>query len=166
MQEPHRIKWLRMQMSSSPHTKVTGYLGELVVMEYLKTTRWFLYQPRRRKVGDLLAVDTETGWQIKIEIKTAKRGKKGKYQACLRKNDKYGQTDVSHADIVLLVCVDAAGGFYPFVIPNRDIGNEQKRLTISSHPMDYGGKYSKYRQRWADIEEAVMDAAVVNSIPF
>ncbi len=137
-----RILWIQRQLACSPHTKVTGDLGELVIVEALKSSEsWFAHQPKRRKVGDLHVYSRLTGEQIKVEIKTAKRGKRG-YQFCLRKHDKYGETTINHADVVLLLCVGLSGSFLPFVLPKSFFGDQQN-ATISN---PYKGKYSPYRQ--------------------
>lgn len=145
------ILYLERQIARSPHSKITGSLGELVIMEMLKLNeRWRGYQPQRRKVGDLHVYSRVSGEQIKVEIKTARRGKGG-YQFCLRKRDKHGQTDVGHADIVLLLCVGQSGAMWPFVVPVHIFG-QQKGVRIRDVMK---GKYLPYRQNLNRLEFGV-----------
>lgn len=45
----------------------------------------------------------------RLEVKTAILGQNGSFQFCLKKADKFGQTDYSKSDYVVLVCLSLYG---------------------------------------------------------
>ena len=65
----------------------------------------------------------------KIEVKTSYIGNNGTFQFCLRKADKYGQTDVKHADYLVLVCLSIYGDKV-YLIPSKDVPSG-KKLSLS-----------------------------------
>ena len=75
-----------------------------------------------------------------IEVKTARKGKDGKYRARLYKP---GSQDHRKSDYVVFVLLDDRVYFY--VIPTDDI-RDHVQLTITSHPNTYNGKYAQYKQ--------------------
>lgn len=138
------ILWIKRQIAASDKTTVTGALGEIVVKEYLnEQARYSANQRKFAKLGDLWVLDKTTGEMLKIEVKTSKRGKRGKYQFCLRKSDKHGVTNIDHADYVVLLCVGLSGLMIPFVIPTGDLSVKKVCLKNLNSKKS---KYSKYRQ--------------------
>lgn len=139
------ILWIKRQIATSDKTTATGALGEIVIKEYLnEQARYSANQRKFAKLGDLWVLDKSTGEMLKIEVKTSKRGKRGKYQFCLRKADKHGRTTIDHADYVVLLCVGLSGAMTPFVVPAAALTS--KKISIRN-PQSDKSKYSQYRQR-------------------
>lgn len=157
-----KMLWLSRQLASSDKTTVTGFVGERVVMEHLSSSDWHTHQAASVNCGDVIATNRVTGETLRLEIKTAKKAKNGQYQFCITKADKHGATDYRHSDVVILICVDAAGGFYLYVIPASSLKLGQQRLSISSHPTVYNGKYSCFRQRWLDFSNCLSDMTAIH----
>ena len=144
-----KTEWIIGQLKQSPHTKITGYLGELLVMEALIYSDWKAYQPKARKIGDIIATNKDTGECLKIEVKTARQSKAGRWQFLLYKNDEHGQTDCSYSDVVVLVCISKAGLIFSFILPASEITSN--KVSISSHPLEYSGKYARFYQGLAGL---------------
>lgn len=138
------LSWLKHQLFHSTNTPATGYLGELLVQEMLKGTRWTVYRPKMRKAGDLWVTDTLTGEVLRIEVKTSTTSHWGHFQFCLRKADKHGTTSIDHADVVILLCIDV-DDVYPYVIPAAFFEHRMK-AAITSHPDKYNGRWTTFRQ--------------------
>lgn len=136
------LQWLKDQIWQSTNTPATGYLGELLVAEMLKGTRWTVHRPRVRKAGDLWITDTLTGEVLKIEVKTSTTGWQGHFQFCLRKP---GHTTIDHADVVILLCIDG-DDIYPYVIPAKFF-EQRMKAAISSHPDKYSGRWTTFLQQ-------------------
>jgi len=143
-----KINWLTRQIGQSPHTKITGYLGEMVILEALRDSQKYQGSPTKTyHKGDLHVVNRKTGEYFRVEVKTAKRTKNG-WQFCLRKHDKYGQTNIDDADIVVLLCVGLSGAFWPFVLPKEAFG-AKKKIQIRNLDTTH---YSEYRQTLNQLE--------------
>lgn len=108
----------------------TGSYGEQIV----KTLTAGKFGKLGRDSDIVLADGTQ------IEVKTARKGKDGKYRARLYKP---GSQDHRKSDYVVFVLLD--DGVYFYVIPTKDI-RDHVQLTITSHPSVYAGKYAQYRQ--------------------
>lgn len=94
---------------------------------------------------DLTAVDPETGFVIRVEVKAARRNSRGGWQFTLRKRGPYGYAEHTHSDVLLLLAVMASGRIVPYVIPVDDV-RDKRAIHIPSHPSIYRGKYAHYRQ--------------------
>lgn len=140
-----QLNWIRDQLTRTIDTRVTGYLGELLVLEALKKTRWRAYQPKAHKIGDLVITDTSTGEILKVEVKTARRDKKGRWQFCLNKNDKHGVTSIAHSDVVILLAIDNLNRVFPYVIPSSFFESRTK-IALTTHPDKYAGRWSSFKQ--------------------
>lgn len=120
-----------------------GSAGEMMVARALEAQGYRVSIPHER--GDLTAILTD-GQILSIEVKTARKGKDGKYRFTLIK---YWQgrtcTDHRNTDLVILVCILKTGDAVPFVIPTATIGN-RRALAISSYPTDYTGWLAPFRQ--------------------
>lgn len=123
---------------------VRGKIGEKMVFHMLKWQGYQVYEPDGRCQGDIKVIDQTTGEAIRVEVKTARANVRGKYQFCLKKDDKYGGTDCRRADVVVLVAVTKSGSNVLFVIPADECKGRQ--ITISGNPHEYRGKYLKFRQ--------------------
>lgn len=137
---------LQYALSNRSHRAV-GTLGEHYAAALLASAGYVVgnTQPGQKR-GDLLAVDPDTGECIRVEVKTARRAKNGQWQFLLHKHDRHGRTSCHHADVVILLCALKTGRAVPFVIPCNVIGKRQ-RISISSYPTTYAGKWAQYRQR-------------------
>lgn len=91
--------------------------------------------------GDLRVI-TKHGEIMKVEVKTARAGKDGRWHFNLRVD---GHSDHRHSDIVILLCVLPSGYVVPFVVPVPAVAGI-KQVNISSNPEQYKGKFSRYRQ--------------------
>lgn len=96
-----------------------------------------------QKRGDLRVVNPITGEIIRVEIKTARQGRCGRWQFNLVKNH---HTSIKHADVVILLAVLKSGRPVHFIIPVQQISNT-KKITIPSHPESYAGRYAVFRRR-------------------
>lgn len=112
-----------------------GQWGEVYVKNRLSDLGWQILPESQ---ADVSAVSPETGEIVKIEVKTARRGKDGKFRATTYKR---GHTDHNKADIVVLICQHTELTF--FVIPSQAVKNH---IAITSNPRTYEGKWSKYRR--------------------
>lgn len=144
LQDLDKTEWIKGQLEKSPHTYITGYLGELLVLEALIYSNWQGFQPKSRKIGDIIATHKDTGERLKIEVKIARQSRRGRWQFLLYKNDKHGQTDCSNSDVVVLICVSKAGLLFSYVIPASEITTN--KISISTHPLQYSGKYARFYQ--------------------
>ena len=120
-----------------------GRRGEHVAAYLLEQTgRYDVAITDKYHNGDLLAIDHESGEMIVVEVKTARRGNDGKWRFTLWKK---GSQNHRHSDVVLLMAVLKSGRCVPFVIPVHDV-RDRTFIAITSHPENYGGRWSQYRQ--------------------
>lgn len=112
-----------------------GLLGERLISELLTDSG---LQVSNSPVSDIRVNGT-----LDIEVKTATPSiYKGvtRYKFCLKKDDKYGHTDYTRADYVLLQIISKSDIIYHYLIPTHAIN--VKHITISD-PLK--GKYAQYR---------------------
>lgn len=145
---------LESNLSDRSHLAV-GALGEAVAGRLLERAGYevttIARQPRR---GDLLAISRETGERWQVEVKTARRDKRGLYQWNLVKNDKHGHTDCKDADWLILLAVEASGRAVVFLIPVSAVG-ELKTIKLKGSPRAYAGRWARYRCNGRiDLEQA------------
>lgn len=129
---------------------VRGSIGETLVLEMLKAQGYQARKTTGKCRGDLLVTDQTTGETVKVEVKTARADGRGKFQFCLKKDDRYGGTDCTRADVLVLLCVTKSGSHALFVMPSENLN--QRALTISGNPHEYSGKYKNYRQYHNTLE--------------
>lgn len=123
--------------------KAIGLMGELIAKRLFESACYSVVTPQpKQHRGDLVVTDTFTGEMLKIEVKTARRGKDGKWRFTLWKKN---HTDHRDADYVVLLPVLKSGRVVPFVIPVSELEN-QKQAVITSHPENYAGRLSVYRR--------------------
>lgn len=137
---------IESNISKRSHTAI-GALGERAAAILLEKAGYAVSFTNQRQAGDLKAINTETGETYTIEVKTARRCSDRKWRFTLAKT---GHTDHRHADFVILMCALKSGRMIPFVIPISELEN-QRAAVISSHPEDYSGKFSIYRQKAGSI---------------
>ena len=96
--------------------------------------------------GDLRVVDMESGEVWRIEVKSARRDKRGHWQVCLKRQIKARVcTDSAHSDYVLLLLFPKVGAPTPFLIPVAAT-HGARQIHIASDPRLYAGKWSAFRQ--------------------
>jgi Holliday junction resolvase-like predicted endonuclease len=99
----------------------------------------------RDKEGDLRVLDTDTGEVWRVEVKSMRRGSRGHYQACLRRQIKARVcTDAAHSQVVLLLAFPKVGAPIPFLIPQAVLMG-RSQIVIASDPRTYAGKWAKFR---------------------
>ena len=99
------------------------------------------------KNGDWRVFHPTTGQIVHYEVKTARKNKRGSYQATVRKA---GHACLEGADYVLLIVKTPANFCYPYLIPCADI--TANTIKICSHPELYTGKWAAYRiESFADL---------------
>lgn len=123
-----------------------GPLGELLALILLCERGYEVTPSHRSKAGDLKAV-SPTGEIFRVEVKTARRCKDGKWRFTLEKN---GKTSIVNTDVVLLLAISKTGHATPFVIPTHQVLGK-RQITISSNPRTYKGCYASFRQTTRSI---------------
>lgn len=126
-----------------------GALGERVVIEAL-TKLGYIARPSSRTRGekfDIWAKNNQTGEVIRVEVKTSRRSKEGKYRFLLYRK---GKQDHSYADYVILLALTMTGYLGVFVVPQVVLAN-QHQAVITSHPLRYAGKLARYRRSLDDL---------------
>jgi hypothetical protein len=132
---------LILALASRTHREI-GAVGERWLCETLERQGYRVaYGQLGKKEGDLRVIDVITGEVLKIEVKTARQCKDGKWRFTLAKD---GHTDHQHADMVALLAVMASGRVIPFVMPVEAVAN-QRQAVITSHPERYAGKLACWR---------------------
>lgn len=135
------------QLRLANNSYSAGVHGEQLAAALLERAGYRVdYVRQAEHAGDLKATDPATGETWRVEVKTARRERSGRWQFLMRKADRHGVTDCANADVVLLLAVLKTGTAVPFLIPCPALAGVQK-ITISSHPEEYAGKWSIYRQR-------------------
>lgn len=126
---------------SDKNRKGIGAAGEMTARLLFEKAGYAVRLAGRHR-GDLTVIDTTTGESTNIEVKTARRGKGGKWRFTLFKQ---GCTNHLDADYVLLLAVLKSGRCVPFLVPVDKLA-DQKQAVITSHPDSYTGKLAAYRQ--------------------
>lgn len=139
---PHLQRYL-----SEAGRRGIGRIGEELVYEKLtaKGEAVAFTHPKQRQ-GDLI-VFRESGEVVRIEVKTARRGKDRKWRFTLEKT---GCTSAQNADLLVLLAITTSGDFIPFVLPVSAIAG-RRHIVITSQPERYGGQFAQFRQRRGDI---------------
>lgn len=121
-----------------------GAMGEKTAAHLLEQSGYQVSFCRvGEKRGDLSVASLHTGEVFKVEVKTARRCKDGKWRFTLYLKAKI---DHRHADVVILLAVLDSGRVIPFVVPTTFLMG-QHQAVITSHPETYKGKLAVYRQK-------------------
>lgn len=120
-----------------------GYYGETMLRQHF-TKLGFLVTHKKR-MGDLCLTNVKTGHMLKIEVKSARKGKDGKYRATLVKT---GCTDVHDSDILILLVAKGTDNTDVYIIPVKDIIG-RRHIVITSD--NYKGRFAQYKNAWEHI---------------
>lgn len=135
------LKWSVQILGAS--AQGAGKIGETIASALFEEAGfWAAKFKQGTKCGDLKVARRDTGEEFKVEVKTARIDKEGKYQFCLKRDG--NMTDCKNADYVLLLAAMNSVLVVPFLIPVTAIGN-QKKFTISTNPLEFRGNWAKYR---------------------
>lgn len=99
------------------------------------------YEARKCLKSDFQVINPETGEFWLLEVKSAQRRPDGKYVFQLLN----AGTDYRHSTMLLLLAILKAENPVPFVIPTDEF-TIRSTIVITSHPLDYAGMWSEYRQ--------------------
>lgn len=137
----YSLPGFEMALADHSHTAI-GMMGERWLMTKLAAQGLHvsLTQPGERR-GDLRVVNPSTGEVRLVEVKTARKGRDGKWRFTLVKK---GHTDHRRADVIVLLAVTASGKVIPFIVPVSDLAAKHHAV-ITSHPAQYAGRLAKYR---------------------
>lgn len=132
-----------MDMLRNPKAHSVGLYGETILYNTLTDKGYTVCTTKPgEKRGDLRVVDPETGEVLTVEVKTSRKGTEGwRFTLWKKKSQNH-----RHSDIVVLLAVCKVGLPIAFVIPTNDV-RDLHSIRIPSHPMDYSGKYARYRQQ-------------------
>lgn len=115
-----------------------GTFGELLARELLLGNGYLVETGRG---CDLVAGNPHTGQVYRIEVKTSRRCKDGKWRFTLYKKS---HTDHRKSDVVILMCISDVGIAIPFIIPVTELQN-QRQCVICSDPFKYRGRLAAFR---------------------
>lgn len=143
--------WLRhgVDMLNNPNAHSVGLYGETIVREVLSQKGYEVVTPQSGV--DLQVIDPETGEILGVEVKTSRRGKHG-WQFTLWKK---GSQNHHLSDIVILLAHVKVGLPVAFVIPTKHI-RDLHSIKIASHPLNYDGKYARFRQELRKLSLGVL----------
>lgn len=126
------------------HRRTLGFAGEMTAARLLTEAGYRVTRSHRHE-GDLKAQNPYTGELFRVEVKTAMRGRDGKWRFLLFKNSRFGMTDYRHSDVVLLLTVIESFQVVPFVVPVAALGFRRVQLAVTSHPLRYAGWLAAFR---------------------
>lgn len=114
-----------------------GYLGEMLVKRKIESLGVDVLWTAQLDVGyDLLVGNT-----LKVEVKTARKNKRGQFQFCLTKLD---HADIQKADCVILQCMVCLNCVVSYTIPVSALG-ARHQITLSGNINSYNGPFAQYR---------------------
>jgi hypothetical protein len=125
-----------------------GMAGEEYAKSQLMRMGYVVTYPTEKKQGDLRVKDPATGEVVRVEIKTARRGKDG-WQFCLNRWDgTRSKTDCTQTDITILQLVGDSGLVMTYAIPSALLAGIKKtsfrRITPTARNR-WAGYLSDYR---------------------
>lgn len=117
-----------------------GFAGEYFARHTIQNSGYVVTIQREKKRGDLQVADIFTGECWKVEVKTARRRKDGKWTFQV-KGTGNARTDYRHSDYVMLLAVIGGGKVASYLIPVSKLGT-RNTITISNLN---AGKWTDYR---------------------
>lgn len=103
-----------------------GYYGEKFIAELYK---FFGYKVIHHKIGkgwDLTVIDKLTGEKFRVEVKSSRRNKDGRFVFNLYKRN---HTDARKSDLVVFLLVEANGNIHLVIKPSRDLVGHTFRIS-------------------------------------
>lgn len=131
-----------MGISAHANEYTKGFYGEILAKKHIE-----LFGANVSYMGDCgVGYDLLVENNLRVEVKTASRGKDGKWNFALSKSagDIKRFQDITKADVVILQCIIECGNVVSFVVP-VDVLKDNKYVKITSHPNTYAGKLAQYR---------------------
>lgn len=130
--------------------RTLGLLGELTCLREFQRAGYRAEHSRRLE-ADIRLVNPRTGEKILVEVKTARRDKRGNYQFCLYRELPRGVvTDYRHADYVVLLALLDGLTAVSFVIPVSAI--DAKQISFKN-PLQTR-RWAAYRRDLTILEDA------------
>lgn len=126
-----------------------GLSGEQLLANALVASGYNVEFTKHRKQGDLLAFDSK-GNVFRVEVKTSRRNKDGRWKYCLRKRDGFGGTNIDHADFVALIQVCKLS-VELLIVPSEEFAGNLTHFSVRTRFTLYRGKFGKFRQNLRGI---------------
>jgi hypothetical protein len=133
-------------LMSGDHVSL-GRIGEEYARIALEAHGYLVGTSRERRHGDLW-VSCPSGRHLCVEVKTARIGKDGTWQFCIKRKYNNGaiKTDCSKCDAVMLLAVRLSGNVEFFIIPSKAI-QYTHIIKIGAFLKGSKSKYLIYRQQ-------------------
>jgi hypothetical protein len=119
-------------------------LGEFYAQSLLESDGFVVNQQSEKMRGDLQLIEPNTGELFNVEVKTAKRNKRGQFVFLLRKT---GKTDFRHSDALVLLCCCKSGDIVPYILPTVILRPSRRQITIVQDPRTYAGMWANFRYK-------------------
>jgi hypothetical protein len=126
----------------STNTSTIGFLGENLALNGLRASGLHVQTTASLKNG--FYADLFANKKHRIEVKTAKQNKDGKFKICLSKSDKYGSTTLAHADYVLIQLISNCGLIHVLFIPASELAGK-KSIKIGLNNKFYNAHITSYK---------------------
>jgi hypothetical protein len=123
------------------NTSTIGFLGEDLALNGLRNSGLHVQTTASLKNG--YYADLFANKKHRIEVKTAKQNKDGKFKICLNKNDKHGVTSLSHADYVLIQLISNCGLVHILFVKASELAGK-KSIKIGLNNAFYNSHISSY----------------------
>lgn len=121
---------------------IVGYFGEILALKHFQHIGMIAEYKGDCGIGYDLLINGS----LKVEVKTATKGKDGRYNFALSKSagDVKRFQDITKSDLVLLQCVVECGEIITFAVPTIVLQNN-KYAKIGGNPRTYAGTLAQYR---------------------
>lgn len=126
-----------------------GAEGEQFARQQFEAMGYVVSIPTEKKAGDLRVMNPDTGEVLRVEIKTGRDGRDGRWQFCItRRAVGRNKTNCQDSDMVVVQAVNAITGLVMvYVIPTKEV-NGQAILRISQA----GSARSKWARFMSDYQ--------------
>lgn len=124
-----------------------GAIGEFIACQKLRESGYDVSTSTEAKSGDLIVHLAQS--EIKVEVKTATRGKDGYYHFQLYKQDKHGSSNHLNSDIVLFIVASKVTTFF-YLVPSRVL-RYRSHASIKD-PINSKGFLAKFRLKTSNIQ--------------
>lgn len=122
-----------------------GLVGEQYARIMLEAHGYLVDVNKDRLCGDLRVV-CPSGQVLRVEVKSTKLNKDGRFQFCITRRTKSGyiKTSCANCDAVMLLGVTASGRVEIYIIPSQVIANYS--IVKFSPKLSANHKWKQYRQ--------------------